>query len=67
MYGSGVKSALTSGVARVFPSIPFAGAALLWRMKQTVREKDALDRLFLKEKLAASASPVGAAPPRRDG
>lgn len=30
--------------------IPFASLALLWRMKQTVREKDSLDRLFLKEK-----------------
>ena len=32
-------------------SIPFASSRLLWRMKQTVREKDSLDRLFLKEKL----------------
>ncbi|MBI2440121.1 MAG: hypothetical protein HYV35_01995 [Lentisphaerae bacterium] len=32
-------------------NIPFASAQLLWRMKQTVREKDALDRVFLKEKL----------------
>jgi hypothetical protein len=31
--------------------IPFANLKLLWRLKQTVREKDALDRLFLKEKL----------------
>lgn len=27
--------------------IPFARPELLWRMKQTVREKDKLDRLFL--------------------
>ena len=32
-------------------NIPFASSQLLWRMKQTVREKDSLDRLFLKEKL----------------
>lgn len=31
--------------------IPFANLKLLWRLKQSVREKDALDRLFLKEKL----------------
>ncbi len=31
--------------------IPFASASLLWRMKQTGREKDALDLLFLQEKL----------------
>ena len=34
-------------------NIPFASSKLLWRMKQTVREKDSLDRLFLKEKLNA--------------
>lgn len=32
--------------------IPFASARLLLRMKQTTREKDALDRLFLEQKLA---------------
>ena len=32
-------------------NIPFASAQVMWRMKQTVREKDSLDRLFLKEKL----------------
>ena len=32
--------------------IPFASARLLLRMKQTGREKDALDRLFLEQKLA---------------
>lgn len=30
--------------------IPFASVELLWRMKQTRREKDELDRLFLAEK-----------------
>jgi len=30
-------------------NIPFASSQLLWRMKQTVREKDSLDCLFLKE------------------
>lgn len=31
--------------------IPFASAKLLWRTKQTHREKDALDRAFLEELL----------------
>ncbi|MEW6302417.1 MAG: hypothetical protein AB1705_03040 [Verrucomicrobiota bacterium] len=31
--------------------IPFASAGLLLKMKQTYREKDALDRQFLEEKL----------------
>jgi hypothetical protein len=31
--------------------IPFASPQLLWRMKQTHREKDALDRTFLAELL----------------
>ena len=36
--------------------IPFANLDLLWRMKQTDREKDALDRLFLSEKLSKRAT-----------
>jgi len=32
-------------------SIPFASAQLLWQTKQTHREKDELDRQFLKMKL----------------
>lgn len=32
--------------------IPFASAPLLLKMKQTNREKDALDRLFLERKIA---------------
>ncbi|MDP0501250.1 MAG: hypothetical protein Q7P63_14245 [Verrucomicrobiota bacterium JB022] len=31
--------------------IPFASLELLWRMKQTVREKDKLDLLFIREQL----------------
>ena len=34
--------------------IPFANLRLLWRLKQTVREKDALDRVFLKERIKNS-------------
>ena len=33
--------------------IPFASAKLLLRTKQTHREKDAEDRLFLQQKIAA--------------
>ncbi|PSQ80527.1 MAG: hypothetical protein BRD46_03995 [Bacteroidetes bacterium QS_8_68_15] len=33
-------------------SIPFASARLLMKMKQTEREKDALDRMFLERKIA---------------
>jgi hypothetical protein len=31
--------------------IPFASAELLWKLKQTVRAKDELDRFFLAERL----------------
>jgi hypothetical protein len=37
--------------------IPFANAALLLRMKQTNREKDADDRVFLHRKIAGSSGP----------
>ena len=34
-------------------SIPFASPELLWRTKQTIRDKDRLDRMFLETLLAA--------------
>lgn len=37
--------------------IPFANAPLLLRMKQTHREKDADDRIFLHRKIAESSQP----------
>ena len=37
-------------------NIPFATPRLLWRLKQTHREKDALDRLFLAELLKNHAN-----------
>lgn len=41
-------------------SIPFASPKLLLRTKQTYREKDAEDRLFLEQKIAsAKAAPNG--------
>ena len=37
--------------------IPFASAKLLWRMKQTYRDKDAADRHFLRELLKNELPP----------
>jgi hypothetical protein len=37
-------------------SIPFASPKMLWRMKQTYREKDAVDRVFLRQLLGDSVS-----------
>ncbi|MGC4027392.1 MAG: hypothetical protein QM696_00765 [Steroidobacteraceae bacterium] len=39
-------------------TIPFASAELLWRTKQTVREKDQLDRAFLAELLRKGGKSV---------
>jgi hypothetical protein len=38
-------------------SIPFARPELLFRMKDTYREKDKLDRLFLSQLLAGRRTP----------
>lgn len=38
--------------------VPFASPATLWRMKQTVRDQDIPDRIFLKQKLADDGTPV---------
>lgn len=43
--------------------IPFASGPTLWRMKQTVREKDDLDRKFLRELLTSQGIPVEPAEP----
>lgn len=40
-------------------SIPFASPRLLLRMKQTLRERDALDRAFLEQKLKAEERKQG--------
>jgi hypothetical protein len=44
--------------------IPFASPQTLWKMKQTVRERDIPDRLFLRQKLAEMGTPVPEAPTR---
>ncbi len=50
-------SALIEPVEIQGVKIPFANAELLWRTKQTHREKDALDRAFLAELLKQSRKP----------
>ena len=42
-----IEMVLLDGVA-----VPFASPALLWKTKQTVRDKDQLDRVFLARVLA---------------
>jgi hypothetical protein len=43
--------------------VPFASPQTLWRMKQTVREKDIPDRLFLRRLLKEQGIVVEPAPP----
>src|SRR5713226_1009356 len=45
-YHDAIKDAVVVPVDGV--QIPFASASTLWRMKQTPREKDEPDRLFLR-------------------
>src|SRR5690242_16405440 len=42
--------------------IPFASKPTLWKMKQTLREKDAADRLFLRLELEREGIPLDPAP-----
>jgi hypothetical protein len=42
--------------------IPFASPKMLWKMKQTYRDKDIPDRMFLKKLLAAQGIQVEEAP-----
>ncbi len=44
--------------------IPFASPLTLWKMKQTHREKDIPDRLFLRQLLAAQGIEVEETPPQ---
>lgn len=41
-------------------NIPFAGPRAMWRMKQGLREKDAIDRSYLKKLLPSVESPPSA-------
>ena len=60
--GCGVDYAAAILDARVLEvngvPIPFASPKTLRRMKQTVREKDIPDRIFLRQKLAEEGTPV---------
>jgi hypothetical protein len=64
-YAEAIKDARildTNGVP-----VPFASPLTLWRMKQTVREKDVADRVFLRQKLADEGivpDPAAAPAPR---
>ncbi|MEO8353987.1 MAG: hypothetical protein ABI680_19840 [Chthoniobacteraceae bacterium] len=64
--GVGYAEAKKSAVIRVVDgvSIPFASVATLWRMKQTVREKDAPDRLFLRQTMENEGIPLDPPPAR---
>jgi len=50
-YGDAIKDAVWHELQGV--KIPFASPMTLWRMKQTHREKDVPDRLFLRKLLEA--------------
>jgi hypothetical protein len=47
--------------------IPFASPLTLWKMKQTHREKDIPDRLFLRQLLTAQGIKIGEATPPPTG
>src|SRR5439155_14216682 len=53
--GVSYRDAIKDAVIEVLDGvqIPFASASTLWRMKQTVREKDIPDRVFLRELLSS--------------
>ena len=54
-YAEASREVVIKTIAGV--AIPFATPRLLWRLKQTHREKDALDRLFLQELLKNEPPP----------
>jgi len=60
-YDEAIKDAQFSEIDGV--RIPFASPRTLWRMKQTKREKDVPDRLFLRMLLESQGLKVEPAPP----
>ena len=46
--------------------IPFASKSTLWKMKQTVREKDIPDRLFLRQAMEREGIPLEPPPQAPD-
>jgi hypothetical protein len=63
-YADAIKDAVIGNFQGV--QIPFASPSILWRMKQTFREKDEPDRLFLRELLASQGLEVPLAGPMDD-
>ena len=63
-YADAIKDAVVEQVEGV--PIPFASASTLWRMKQTVREKDVPDRVFLRELLTSQGVDVTPTRPTED-
>ena len=57
----GARYVVVGGFAGV--RIPFASPLTLWKMKQTHREKDIPDRMFLRQLLAAQGIQVEDTPP----
>jgi hypothetical protein len=55
-YADAIKDARTVQIEGV--PVPFASPLILWRMKQTVRDKDIADRLYLRELLRAQGVEV---------
>ncbi len=67
VYNEAIQDAVYREINGV--RIPFASPKMLWRMKQTLREKDIPDRLFLRKLLEAQGIKVDPAPtsPPQDG
>lgn len=59
-YQEAIQDAVTREIDGV--PIPFASPKMLWKMKQTYREKDIPDRLFLRKLLAAQGIHVEETP-----
>lgn len=62
-YAEAIKDAVWREIEGV--KIPFASPATLWRMKQTRREKDIPDRIFLRRLLEAQGTRVQETQPPR--
>jgi hypothetical protein len=60
-YAEAIKDAVHREINGV--RIPFASPLTLWKMKQTHREKDIPDRMFLRQLLAAQGIQVEGTPP----
>lgn len=59
-YATAIKDAVYRKIDGV--NIPFASPRTLWRMKQTHREKDVQDRIFLRQLLEAQGITLEPAP-----